>query len=334
MNSNLSSYNKDSYISSKCDFLLPVNGGMLNQSPFVRSVIISIVLVNILACPPTVVLNMLVMVAVKVKSRLRTNKSNILIATLASTDFAVGLFVQPVFIAKLITTLQEKSFERVCLLLIVTRVGLSALSTVSVLHLALLSGERFLALNRPFAYTNLITTTRLLFASLLTWSMSLILHIPLAFNEAVVIYTSNLVNGIAIILIIFCHVAVFCELRRHKQRITALQVTQEERARFAREKKAFKLTVIIVTVLVLCFLFFVVARIVLFQKPRKRSGEIAPIINDLSISITLLNSLLNPIIYSVSMKQFRISFVELLFRKVNRQDTRHQARQEPDERNP
>ena len=320
---------------------------MLNQSPSVRSFIISIVLVNILACPPTVVLNMLVMVAVKLKSRLRANKSNTLIATLASTDFAVGLFVQPVFIAKWITTLQGKSFERVCLLLVVTRVGLRALCTVSFLHLALLSGERFLALSLPFAYTNLITTKRLLFASVLTWCISLILHIPIAFNEAVVIYTSNLVNGIAMILSIFCHVAVFRELRRHNLRIAALQVTQEERARFAREKKAFKLTVIIVTVLVLCFLSCLVARIVVFQKPSKMSWEIASIITDLSISITLLNSLLNPIIYSVSMKQFRMSFVELLFTKVNRvwaEELRvirapatidnHQARQEPDERNP
>ena len=291
---------------------------MLNQSPSLRSFIISIVLVNILACPPTVVLNMLVMVAVKLKSRLRANKSNTLIATLASTDFAVGLFVQPVFIAKLITTLQEKSFERVCLLAKVTSVGLSALCTVSVLHLALLSGERFLAVSLPFAYTNLITTTRLLFASVLIWSISLCVIIPLSLDKAAVIFTNIVVNGIAMILIIFCHVAVFRELRRHKQRIAALQVTQEERARFAREKKAFKLTVIIVTALVLCFLSCVVAQIVLFQKSRKISREIAKIISDLSISIALLHSLLNPIIYSVSMKQFRISFVELLCRKVNR----------------
>lgn len=176
MSSNLSSYNNN--ISFKCRSLLTVNRKMLNQSPSVRSFIISIVLVNILACPPTVVLNMLVMVAVKLKSRLRANKSNTLIATLASTDFAVGLFVQPVLIAKWITTLQGKSFERVCLLLVVTRVGLRALCTVSVLHLALLSGERFLALSLPFAYTNLITTKRLLFASVLTWCTSLIYIFP------------------------------------------------------------------------------------------------------------------------------------------------------------
>ena len=317
MNSSLSSYNKDSDIFYEC-FLLTVNGETLNQSPFVPSFIISIVLVNILACPPSVVLNMLVMVAVKVKSRLRTNKSNILIAALASTDFAVGPFVQPVFIANWIIMLVRNSFQGVCSLTIWSRVGFSTLSTVSVLHLALLSGERFLALNRPFAYTNLITTTRLLFASVLTWSISLCVIIPLSLDKAAVIFTNILVNGIAMILIIFCHVAVFRELRRHKQRIAVLQVTQEERTRFAREKKAFKLTVVIVAVLVLCFLAFVVVPVLLFQNPSGIPRELAPIIRELSISIMLLNSLLNPIIYSVSMKQFRISFVELLSRNFSR----------------
>ena len=316
MNSNLSSDNKD--ISYKCDLLLSANGGTLNQSPLVRSVIISIVLVNILACPPTVVLNMLVMVAVKVKSRLRTNKSNILIAALASTDFAVGLFVQPVFIANWIIMLVRNSFQGVCFLTIWSRVGFSTLSAVSVLHLALLSGERFLALNRPFAYINLITTTRLLFSSVLTWSISLCVLIPLSLDKAAAVFTNIVVNGKAMILIIFCHVAVFRELRRHKQRIAALQVTQEERARFAREKKAFKLTVVIVAVLVLCFLSFVVAPVFVLQNPSGMPWELAPIIKELSISIMLLNSLLNPIIYSISMKQFRISFVELLSRNVNR----------------
>ncbi|XP_068677277.1 5-hydroxytryptamine receptor 1D-like [Montipora foliosa] len=317
MNSNLSSDNKD--ISYKCDLVLSANGGTLNQSPLVRSVIISIVLVNILACPPTVVLNMLVMVAVKVKSRLRTNKSNILIATLASTDFAVGLFVQPVFIANWIIMLVRNSFQGVCFLTIWSRVGFCTLSTVSVLHLALLSGERFLALNRPFAYINLVTTARLLSSSVLTWSISLCVIIPLSLDKEAVIFTNILVNGIAMILIIFCHVAVFRELRRHKQRIAALQVTQEERSRFTREKKAFKLTVIIVAVPVLCFLsFFVVAPVFVLKNPSGMPWELAPIIKELSISIMLLNSLLNPIIYSISMKQFRISFVELLSRNVNR----------------
>ncbi|XP_068726168.1 5-hydroxytryptamine receptor 1D-like [Montipora capricornis] len=257
------------------------------------------------------------MVAVKVKSRLRAHKSNILIATLASTDFAVGLFVQPVFIVNWIVILLRNSFQGVCLSKIWFRVGFSTLSTVSVLHLALLSGERFLALNRPFVHTSIITTTHLLFASVLTWSISLCVIIPISYTK-VAKYTNIVVNGIAMILIIFCHVAVFRELRRHKQRIAALQVTQEERARFAREKKAFKLTVIIVTVLVLCFLSFVVAPVFVFQNPSGMPWELVPIIKELSISIMLLNSLLNPIIYSISMKQFRISFVELLSRNVNR----------------
>ena len=36
-----------------------------------------------------------------------------------------------------------------------------------------------------------------------------------------------------------------------------------------------------------------------------------------SVSIAFMNSLLNPIIFSVRIRQFRVAFIELLFRTVN-----------------
>ena len=143
--------------------------GTLHQSPFARSFLIFMVLFNGISCPLIVTLYMLVMVAVKVTPRLRAQKSNILHATLASTDFMVGLLVQPVFIAKLMTALLEAKPRWTCLLLMVTETGISCLSMISVIHLALLSGERFLALQWPFAQANLVTTSRLLFSSGLVW---------------------------------------------------------------------------------------------------------------------------------------------------------------------
>ena len=127
-----------------------LSGGTPHQSPVIRVCLILIAVVNILSCPLTVVLNALVMVAVKGKSRLRCHKSNILLAALASTDFMVGLLLQPVFVAELITLLLDKAFGGVCLLSHISRVGISCSSFISFLHLALLSGERFLALKRPF----------------------------------------------------------------------------------------------------------------------------------------------------------------------------------------
>ena len=62
---------------------------------------------NLAACPLTIMLNALVMVAVKTRRRLQTHP-NILLACLALTDLMVGLLLQPIHITKTIFLLQEK----------------------------------------------------------------------------------------------------------------------------------------------------------------------------------------------------------------------------------
>ena len=64
--------------------------------PLEVSYIITII-INSITCPFTVLLNVLVIMAVKRRPRLQTN-SNILLACLAATDALTGLIVQPSFI--------------------------------------------------------------------------------------------------------------------------------------------------------------------------------------------------------------------------------------------
>ena len=68
-----------------------------NISLDLRAVFIIRMVVNALTCPFIILLNILVMVAVKTNRQLRT-KSNIALACLATTDLVVGLFVQPLHI--------------------------------------------------------------------------------------------------------------------------------------------------------------------------------------------------------------------------------------------
>ena len=63
-------------------------------SPELCFVFIFRIAVNVISCPLVVLLNILVMVAVKTKRQLRT-KSNVSLVCLATTDLVVGLVVQP-----------------------------------------------------------------------------------------------------------------------------------------------------------------------------------------------------------------------------------------------
>ena len=77
----------------------------IERDIFSSTDIIFLIIVNILTCPAAVVLNMFVVAAVKMKRRLREQESNIVLATLAFTDFITGLIIQPIFIVILMTTL-------------------------------------------------------------------------------------------------------------------------------------------------------------------------------------------------------------------------------------
>ena len=57
------------------------------------STVVINLIINIMACPFTVLLNVMVIMAVKRRTRLQTN-SNILLACLAATDALTGLITQ------------------------------------------------------------------------------------------------------------------------------------------------------------------------------------------------------------------------------------------------
>ena len=65
-----------------------------NISPDLRAVFRIRIAFNALICPLIILLNILVMAAVKTKRQLRT-KSNIALACLSTTDLVVGLLLQP-----------------------------------------------------------------------------------------------------------------------------------------------------------------------------------------------------------------------------------------------
>ena len=287
-----------------------------HPSPFTQALLIFIIFINILTFPFTAALNLLVMIAIKVKSRLRAHKSNVLLAMLASTDFAVGVLVQPAFIAAVIMILLGEP-SLYCLLRFVRPV-ISGLTDASLFHLVLISGERYFAIKHTFAYTTLVTEARLLVASVLVWLLSVILQVIFLFKlDTVVLRTKQTAIALSIAFIVFCHVTVYRETRRHEQQLAVQQVTQEAREQFEKDKKAFKLTSIIIAVVVLFYLPLIVFLIAASSYRSKVTPETMYMFFPGVICILLLNSLINPIIYSIRMRQFRVAFIELICGTAN-----------------
>ena len=126
-----------------------VHDGMPEWQPsylttLVTASIIFISVINLIVSPCTMVLNALVIIAVKTSPRLKSNY-HILLASLAGTDLMTGALAQPPVVAGEIYRLSGNSahFYKVCLLNNISRITGVYFITASILHLMLLSVERY-----------------------------------------------------------------------------------------------------------------------------------------------------------------------------------------------
>ena len=126
----------------------------------------------------------------------------------------------------MITFLLDETSSGACLLQVFTRAVTSWLGDASLIHLALISGERYLAMKHPFAYTTLVTEARFMVTSAIGWLLSAILYIPLAVDKTEFLPINNAFIGLYVAFVIFCHVVVYVETRRHEQQLAGQQVTQ------------------------------------------------------------------------------------------------------------
>ena len=284
-----------------------------------RAVTVFLIIMNIITAPVTSLLNGLVIIAVKRKLRLKT-KSSIALACLATTDWFMGVIGQPMFIALNIVVLQDESSYTYCLIKQLSIAVLTVLGRATNLHLALMYLDRYIAIKHPYRYTNMVTATRLLCSSAFVWIVALLSTATSFLPKKLLASQLSNVNAVIIssgvAIIIFCQVVLYYETRRHEKQIAANQVSEDNKRKFLTEKKALKLTTTVLFVLVLTYLPLMLV-FILYRISFIASLNAVRISTAIGIFLILLNSLINPVIYCIRTRQFRIAFIEILFGKSN-----------------
>ena len=274
------------------------------------------VILNIVTCPMTVCVNLLVIVAVKTKPRLQT-MYNLLLCALAATDMVVGAVIQPIYVVGEMSLLTGSSLTEYCTQY--TRVALLFLSPciASLLLLALLSIERYLAMKYSLRYTDIITKGRVATAVITCWVIAVLPPVLLYFfsHHVLSIMTAVFIKSVSFAVIAYCHISVFLVTRRHIIRIKSEQVSQDTKKKFLEEKKAA-----ITTSIVVGFVLFSFAPLLLFTlfRPlllKSYFGNLFISFKPVLQFFVLINSLCNPIIYCWRSSVLRKAFFGLLGRK-------------------
>ena len=275
--------------------------------------LVFITVISIITCPVTTVLNALIIVAVKTKNQVRT-KSNIALACLSSTDAVMGVIGLPLFSSWLIVELQGNTFGMHCELIGFTRTSLRLLTIASLLHLAIVNVERYIAIKHSLRYEIIVTEARLIGVSALLWTITLLLTFLPGNNY--VQYDIGL-TSLCIASIFSCQVVLYYETRRHAKKIALQQVSVEAREKFLREKKALKQTTTVIFFLIICYLPIIFSRVFISTFAVLNSVNSVYFVHFTGVFFVISNSLLNPIIHCVRMKQFRLALKELVFSKGN-----------------
>ena len=268
-----------------------------------RVVLIIQIIISTTTCPFTILLNSFVILAVKKTPRLQS-KANILLACLAATDAFIGLTAQPSSIlVELFRLIDMTSLAQKIRLNFHNRVLLAGI-TNSLLHLMLVTFERLVVIKFTVHHPFLITEKYIKISVATFWIIALCILALRYIIPYVVLFTAASLMVICVIFIAISYVILYRETLRHKKRIKTEQVAQQEVETFLKENKALKTTVYVVGSLVLCFtpsLFLLVSLIV------KRLSVVANSVSFVSFCrvLSMLNSLLNPLIYFWRDKEMR-----------------------------
>ena len=162
------------------------------------------IIFNSISCPFTVLLNLLVILAVKRKTGLQTNV-NILLACLAVTDLFCGLVVQPSFI--LWKAFQLNGLHNNCTLKRIHNLMFGLGSLLSVLHISLVTGERLIAIKYSLRYLTIVTPKKILVAVITIWVFCLLVQTGLliSFQTVVNWYISFFMAFVLLVCIFFLY---------------------------------------------------------------------------------------------------------------------------------
>ncbi|XP_066533744.1 trace amine-associated receptor 13c-like [Hoplias malabaricus] len=264
----------------------------------------------------TVCGNLLVIISVCHFKQLHT-PTNMLILSLAMSDFLIGLVVFPIVFISVIESCWI--FSRVfCICFLLTAYIVTG---TSIFDIALIAVDRYFSLSNPFLYTRAVSVSIMCFVVLFNWliicSYTLGVHYFNRNFERLVMCPGrcflfidevwSLVDLLFIFvfplsIIITLYIQVFVIAKKHATAIRDLNIqtgTSKNEFSMKSERKAAKVLGIVVSVFLVCLLPYFMCSL------SGRVIEVGVGLFQIILVLVYLNSTINPIIYALFYPWFR-----------------------------
>ena len=272
------------------------------------------VAITTIACPVTILLNLLVIIAVKTRRELK-QISNILLCGVALTDLLVGAISLPLSIA-----LDALVINRVLVVDIICTIDFISVSTLhigcwsSFFHLILIAWERYVAIAKCMEYKAVVTRARLKKYIRAAWILALLIVVPLVIIGAVGVPYELilLVDGtlfifwfVCLSLIAYFYIKVYLTVRkwnRTRLRPVNARVKGKLESKFAYT--TFLLAVFFAVSGLPSLVVYLLRRVLPFFRQVSTIRWVETLFQ--------LNSLFNPLLYWYKNRRLRTATLELL----------------------
>ncbi|XP_070771048.1 trace amine-associated receptor 13c-like [Enoplosus armatus] len=293
--------------------------------PWSEAVLLNILLPSI--CVLTAALNLLVIISVSHFRQLHT-PTNILLLSLAVSDFLVGLLLMPVEI--LLKTSCWFHGDLMCSLYVYASY---IITSASVGDMVLISVDRYVAICDPLHYPTRITVTRVKLCVCLCWSCS-VLYSSLflkndlsqpdrhnsCFGECVVV-VDHVAGAVDLVLTFFVPITIIIVLymrvfavavsqaRAMRSHITAVRLQHSVTLTTKSELKAARTLGVLVLVFLICFCPYYC---VILAPDNVHNASSASYV----LYLFYFNSCLNPVIYALFYPWFRKAITQIATFKI------------------
>ncbi|XP_078345387.1 histamine H2 receptor-like [Oculina patagonica] len=262
---------------------------------------ISACVVDFIMCFTTLMFNTVVILAIW-RTPLLHQPRNVLLCSLAVSDFFVGLTTQPSFLVAEISLLFG-NMELYCLTVFIHFYTSWIFNGVSFLTLSAISFERYLALRFHLRYAELITTTRVCITVIIYWSIW-VTWITLEWFWA----RNKLLTYILIALCMliatidaWCYFIIYKTVKRHNKQIQDSQ--QHTHQSMVRYRRTTNTMIILISAFALSYFPFLITTAISATQEKEDMRTSAA--HCLAVVVIFANSTANPLIYFWRVAELR-----------------------------
>ena len=258
-------------------------------------------------------LNIVAIYAIRKTSSLSKNLKTLLLSQ-AVSDLGVGLLVQPMVVAEVMSSKQNSETNHTAgliptnLLSFATNLFIFA----TLFSVTALCADRFLAIRLNLRYQELVTYKRVAAAVISIWVISALISLTRLFLPTQIMYVSfAIIESTCIVTATFLSAKLYLTIRRHINQIQVPQVAQNDQGESVqRKRKSAMASLYAYLVFIACYLPDISMLIIVASISEPRIDLVH--LHLYTLTLLFLNSTLNPLIYCWKMKRIQHTIVGTL----------------------